>query len=204
MHAVYGGHGIQDIRLVNVWLDFHELATALNLAHQTQRKLLPDIFQEALISIQYRLQHLAYDARERHEVLRLALLALSTTIFHDTDGVKFILHYRPLAERYKTALLSLVQHSNEELPAFILWLAYVGRISVLNPPAHYHWLKDCVIKQTLALNLRSWAETRHVLKTFIWIDMVNDQAGERVFDVEHTSSNTRTMNWSTSRPSTRS
>ncbi|KAK9349642.1 hypothetical protein V1523DRAFT_448792 [Lipomyces doorenjongii] len=57
-----------DIRLVNVWLDHREFTTAVNLGQQTQRKHLPGLFQEALISIQYRLQHLAYDDHSRHEV----------------------------------------------------------------------------------------------------------------------------------------
>lgn len=182
LQAVCRDLEVKDLRLAKVWLDFQELATGLNLAYQTQRKLSPDIFQEALISIQYRLQHLSYDAQGPHELLRLAMLALSTTIFHETVGVKLHLHYRPLAERFRTALQSSLEATHTKWKTFALWLVYIGAISVLDATVDYRWLKGQVVENSVSLNLRTWAETRQALKAFIWIDVVNDKVGERFFE----------------------
>lgn len=53
-----------DIRVVNVWLDLRDFTVSVNLAHQTGRKIAPVLFQEVLISVQYRLYHLAYGTHD--------------------------------------------------------------------------------------------------------------------------------------------
>lgn len=176
-----------DIRLVNVWRDLREFAMAINLAHQTQRKLSPSLFQEALISVQYRLQHLAYDGLDKHEILRVALLAFSASIFLEIHAASVPL--RHLAGQLRTLLQSVQQETNTEWQKLILWLTYVGRISVLDCPEDLGWLKEQSLNATRAIGPKSWVETRQILKSLVWVDVVHDEAGKRFFDDVMTSQN---------------
>jgi hypothetical protein len=47
-----------DLKLINVWLDLYEISRATNIATQTGRKLQPDLLQDVMISVQYRLLNL--------------------------------------------------------------------------------------------------------------------------------------------------
>ena len=169
-----------DMRLVNVWLDLREFATAVNLAHQTQRKLSPGLFQEALISVQYRLQHLSYDGQDRHEILRATMLAASMTIFLEIRSIP--VQYQHLARQLRAMLRSLKSHAHGEWLRLNLWFIFVGRVSVLDTPEDCLWLREQMLITSRALELKSWGGVRQTLKSFIWIDVANDKAGKRFFD----------------------
>jgi hypothetical protein len=72
-----------DHRLVNVWLDLREFCTAANLAVQTKLKIDAKLFQEVVLSVNYRLLLLEYDdkASVDEAILRLGMLAFSITAF---------------------------------------------------------------------------------------------------------------------------
>jgi hypothetical protein len=67
-------------RVFNIWSDLHEFSRAVNIAAQTGRKLDPDILMEVMTSVQYRLLNLGYNNDDNHELLRVVMLAYSTTI----------------------------------------------------------------------------------------------------------------------------
>ena len=71
---------LPDSRLLAIHSDLHEFSRAANLAAQTGRKLEPDLLQDVMVSIQYRLLHLKYDSKDAHELLRVVMLAYSTTV----------------------------------------------------------------------------------------------------------------------------
>ncbi|KAJ9137498.1 hypothetical protein NKR23_g9042 [Pleurostoma richardsiae] len=171
---------VPDMRLVNTWRDLREFTMAVNLAHQAQRKISPEVFQEALISIQYRLHHLSYDKHDRHDMLRIAMLAYTTTIFLEVHGAPA--RYRNLAAQLTTVLRSPEQQPGDRWLKLSLWYVFVGGLSVLDSPENYPWLEEQLCRKTQALGLTDWMETRQVLKSFIWVDVVNDRVGKRFFD----------------------
>lgn len=168
-----------DIRLVNVFLDLREFTTSINLAHQTQRKIPPSLFQEVLISVQYRLQHLSYAINDKQETLRLAMLAFSTTLFLEAHSAP--LYCKSLSCLLREALRVLGQGNDCTELELKLWLFFVGRISILNLPEDQSWLEARVLKINEALGLTTWAEVRSVLKGFLWVDIVHGKAGEMIF-----------------------
>ncbi|KAH8895361.1 hypothetical protein GQ53DRAFT_839014 [Thozetella sp. PMI_491] len=110
-----------DSRLDNVWLDLREFARAINVAVQAKRKIDPELFQETLVSGQYRLLQLSYDSDDAHELLRLGLLAFTTTLFLDTYGIRQ--SYAHLGEQLRTLLRRwLDRTANESPPELNLWL----------------------------------------------------------------------------------
>lgn len=168
-----------DIRLVNVWLDLGELTKAINLAHQTQRKLSPWLFQEALISVQYRLQHLTYDVDDKPEALRLAMLAFSTTMFFKAEAVP--LNYVYLAHKLRAVLSLIGEDASTDWSRLCLWLIFVGRVSVLDSAEDLLLLQRQFLKINLALRLTRWSEARQILKGFMWVDFIHNGAGEDFF-----------------------
>lgn len=171
---------VPDIRLVNVWLDLHELTTAINLSHQTQCKLSSGLFQEALVSVQYRSQHLIYSLDDTQEVLRVAMLAISTTLLLETHDVS--IKYRHLAEKLRVALRSLEQNENDKRLQLTLWLIFVGKLSLLDGPEDSQWLGKKLLETIQSLKMTGWAEIRNTLKSFLWIDGVHDRAGKCFFE----------------------
>ncbi|OKL57909.1 hypothetical protein UA08_06443 [Talaromyces atroroseus] len=141
-----------DWRLINVWHDLRELITAINLAHQTKRKLSSTLFQEALVSVQYRLQHLTYEICDQHEVLRLALLVFSTTTFFHARLISTC--YRDFLRHLDIILHSTDYYLDERSSKLILWFIFVSRLSGIYTPEDYSWMRKQVLQISRSLKLK--------------------------------------------------
>jgi hypothetical protein len=157
--------------MVNIWYDLYEFSKAANIAAQTGRKLEPDLLQEIMISVQYRLLNLAYDDKDAHELLRIAMLAYSTTILpilFSQFGATPSISYPSLHSVLQKALNTFEQTSNEKLKA-LLWLLVIVGISVLDSAP-----TDLQLSQVIqSLSLSSWDEILLILKDFLWIDILH-------------------------------
>ena len=132
-----------------------------------------------MISVQYRLLHLQYGEDDVHELLRVVMLAYSTTIF----PLLFFqfgatpLSYSSLPSYLRRFLIIPEQTSSEKLKA-MLWLLVVVRISILDDE-----LIDFQIFQAVqALDLNSWDEVLVTLKGFLWIDILHNEQTKRLID----------------------
>lgn len=172
------GDSISDPRMVNVWNDLYEFSRAANIATQTGRKLEPGLLREVMISVQYRLLHLQYDKEDTHELLRMVILAYSTTIFpplFSHFGAAPI-SYPSLSGCLQWFLFTLQEPSDEKLKA-LLWLLAVIRISILDDE-----LIDLNLAQTVqALGLNSWDEILTIMKGFLWIEKLHEPQAKRIF-----------------------
>ncbi|OAA55937.1 hypothetical protein SPI_08144 [Niveomyces insectorum RCEF 264] len=191
-----------DRRLVNVWRDLHAFATAVNLAQQAQTKVAPALYQEALISVHYRLHRLNAAASNDNAlpseeagcgVLRLAMLAFSTTVFLEIHSDRF----QPLADAFRSALQCRRRNKKRKqtrvpedgddrqdaalLPELDLWFTFIAAVSVLGGPSDRAWLLETMHEAMAELQLTSWTDTRAVLKRFCWIDCVNDAPAKAFF-----------------------
>jgi hypothetical protein len=81
IHFLLPGNSKPDPRVVNVWHDLYEFSREANIATQVGRKLEANILQEVMISVQYRLLYLQYGEDDAYELLKMVMLAYSTTIF---------------------------------------------------------------------------------------------------------------------------
>lgn len=167
-----------DEHLMNVWIDLRELATAVDLAHQTRRRLSPVLFQEALLSVLYRLERLAYDIHDRNEILRKALLVFATTTFFFTGlvSVHHLNSLRVLEHHFDSSDFCSDKPSLE----LALWIIYVVG-SALDISHDRTWLWK-MLQTSRALNLYNWSESRKLLKSFLWVDVVKNEPGENFFN----------------------
>ncbi|KAH8705808.1 hypothetical protein BGW36DRAFT_368201 [Talaromyces proteolyticus] len=171
---------IPDFRLANVWLDLREFIIAINLAHQTHRTISAELFQETLISVQYRLQHLSYNNCDPHEILRLSMLAISNTIFLKADGDT--IHYQSSAEKLRVALQFRNPKEDRKGLELNLWLIFVNSIYILDLKGDACLLMRDMRTISRELRLSTWEAIRTVLKSFLWVDVMYDKHGKKFFN----------------------
>lgn len=85
-----------------------------------------------------------------------------------------------LADRLKTSLLGQTSPPSAEQASLLLWSLVITWSSIFEEQDQ-EWLRVLLVQTVHTLGLKSWADTRAVLKRFLWIDMMLDGAGERVF-----------------------
>jgi hypothetical protein len=168
-----------DPKIINVWNDLYEISRASNIATQTGQKLQANLFQDVMISAQYRLLHMQYDSKDPHELLRMVMLAYTTTIFSpllsDFGGGR--LSFPSLLSCLQVLLTTLDLSSYEKLKA-LLWLFVIARISISDDELITHQLAQSV----QALNLSSWDEILVIMKGFLWIDVIHTDLAKKLFD----------------------
>jgi hypothetical protein len=173
-----------DPRMVNIWRDLREVVRAINLADQTKRPMDMDIFQQTSISILYRLFHLDIGARSRRldGIVRLAMIVFAERMhLHvPTIGLRWdhmIHQFEQALESVKTS--GLLDAAPEE---FLVWLFFVSKtLPVFATEDFLHWMNRLARDVLAELGLESWAETRIVLKKYLWIDTWHDELGKQLF-----------------------
>jgi hypothetical protein len=200
-----------DQRLVNVWLDLQELSRSTNLAFQTGRKMRGELFQEALISAQYRLLTLGaekhYNSPLVERMAKMGMLAFSTVTFLQMQGMP--MHMEDFATKLRRLLESLASISSHSAPcptttgqmnqgsqpktprpgdteAFLklkLWLLFMGHISVLDQSKHQEFVSSCVSDVMKNLGLSTWPAVRDVLMAHMWVDWTHRAKGKALVDI---------------------
>ncbi|OIW27676.1 hypothetical protein CONLIGDRAFT_444179 [Coniochaeta ligniaria NRRL 30616] len=169
-----------DQRLVNVWVDLKEFCRAANIGVVTGRKLDPELFQEVMTSVQYRLLHLDYgggsgEGGAWHEAIRLSMLAFATTVFLKIRGLE--IGYEDLSRRLRAAMLALDYAGDAVEREMMLWMAFVAGMSMFHGRVDGGWLKDYLS----VAGVTSWKATRSILKDRLWVDCIHDKQGEAVY-----------------------
>ena len=162
-----------DWKLVNIWRDLGEFCRAANIASSTNRNLDPDLYQEVMISVFYRLMRLKFPQGSIDEVLRLGLLAFSTTIFLGIRGIP--MQYDSLVHDLVSALRAIDQSVSEIPSNLSLWLAYFARVMVFHEPEQA-WLTSHLKDQLQSSNLSSCQAVRSLLKSLLWVDCLHDES----------------------------
>lgn len=179
IHLLLPSDSKPDPRMVHIWHDLYEFSRAANIATQTGRKLEANTLQEVMISVQYRLLHLQYGEDNAHEMLRIVMLAYSTTIFpilfSQFGGTP--LSYPSLPSCRRGFLIIPKQASSDKLKA-LLWLLVIVRILILDDE-----LIDLQLAQAVqALDLSSWDEILVILKGFLWVEILHKEQAKRLLD----------------------
>lgn len=171
-----------------IYLDLRVFAQQLNLAQQTKRKVSPQFFQDALISIMYRLLHVNdyLVCARKCETLRMAMLATGASVMlsgRDETGSR----YTWLTARMRECLDYLEQELQERQQDIAwlrvaLWLEIVAGLTVLDAQEDVESAERRVWEIAQILGLTSWAQTRLVLKEFVWIDALQDGPGSKFWE----------------------
>lgn len=171
-----------DNRVVSIWKDLKQFTQICNLAHQTGYKLRRETYIEALTSILYRLLQLSVEDSLVDEALRLGMATLASNLFQRRrDNKQDTNHLRGLLDN---ALQKLggQDHDTRGVPDSILfWLVVQRHMLSLN--GHDNEPDGSLFRELVGrVHLSSWDEARGVLKSALWIDVLNDPQGRAVFE----------------------
>ena len=73
-----------------------------------------------------------------------------------------------------------------EWPKLLLWGLWIARLAVLggvssDPRDDLEWVVMGMKRTINALGLHGWEEVKAVLKQFLWIDVLHDEEGRRIY-----------------------
>lgn len=148
------------------------------MAFGTGRKIPGEVYQETLISTQYRLVKLKFDREDINELLRLGLLAFSSSVFLQGGGLRG--RFGSLSTQLKS-VISAVDWSDPIIRQLSLWFLFSGLVAAVTQE------DDDVFMPLLQERFResgqsSWTGVRGILKGFMWIDALQDKSGRQVYD----------------------
>ncbi|KAG5803039.1 hypothetical protein H9Q74_012221 [Fusarium xylarioides] len=167
-----------DPRLSNVWRDLEEFAKLSNIASQTGRKLQPNIFSEAMVSILYRLLALS-PASASENAFRLGMMTFAASVFFRWRDMKQRQAY--LDETLRDALMELKKTSVQPPSTVLLWILVIWRTNSAQDGCD-EAIEKWFLEVMCGLGICSWSELYSVLKSVLWIDCLFNASSNRILD----------------------
>lgn len=165
-----------DYKLKSAFKDLRDFSALANQLIPARRKLEPEIFQEIMLSVQYRLLVLEYSLDEHplREAIRLGLLAYESTIFLQIQGVKL---KSDLFTSQLREAIEAIPVEGEAIANVKLWLLLIGSMVIFDSKAP--WLAQSIQSLT---GRQTWSQVRRRVKEVMWIDIIHDLAGSEAFE----------------------
>ncbi|KAI1011383.1 hypothetical protein LB504_002279 [Fusarium proliferatum] len=165
-----------DPRLSHVWRDLEEFAKLSNISSQTGRKLQPNIFSEAMVSIFYRLLALAPESASEN-AFRLGMMTFAASIFFRWRDMKQRQAY--LDGSFRDALRELQKASVQPPTTVILWLLVIWRTNSVHDICD-EAIEEWFLEVMGDFGIYSWLELHKVLKSVLWVDCLFDASSKRI------------------------
>ncbi|KAI9155528.1 hypothetical protein HJFPF1_08112 [Paramyrothecium foliicola] len=169
-------HGI-DPRLLDIFNDMRSFTNIVNTLLKSKKKLDPDVHEQSMVSVQYRLLALQYSLDDEEiieEALRTGLLAYEVSIFLYTPGLKN--NYPYLRNRLRECIEKLDPYDPASAD-LQLWLFLIGSICLYNPDEP--WMIPIAAE---LLHGRTWEDCVERVKDIMWVDLVHNPPGLGVFN----------------------
>ncbi|KAI8959062.1 hypothetical protein F5Y11DRAFT_334300 [Daldinia sp. FL1419] len=169
---------ITDNDLAIVWRVLKRFCSFVHLGTQTRRTIRPDIIYETMIAAMYRLLHMRFSIRSIDNAVRQGLLAFCYHVFLQWQDIKpRCCHF---TTAYQACILDLESHEGVS-PRLMLWLLMTGAVSIFNI-ADEAWLRECIEVNIGRCKIRTWKEMHGLLKSFMWIDALDEQQGRNIYN----------------------
>ena len=171
---------VQDLNgnLAEVWLVMRKFCLLANLGIQTRMLIQPATIYGTMTAVMYRLFRMGFAAGTLNESARLGLLAFSHHIFLQWQDMRLPCH--PFSESYRNYLQ--VHVLEDIIPPWIsLWLLMIGAISLFSVSDEL-WLADCLRKQAERCRVKTWKDGQEILKSSMWISLLDDKPGKQIYD----------------------
>jgi hypothetical protein len=165
-----------DPRLSNVWRDLEEFAKLSNIASQTGRKLQPNIFSEAMVSIHYRLLALSPESASEN-AFRLGMMTFAASIFFRWRDMKHRQAY--LDDSFRDALMEMKKSFVQPPVTILLWLLVIWRTNFARGGCD-EAIEEWLLEVMGGLGICSWPELHKTLKSVLCIDCLFDAPSKRV------------------------
>ena len=166
-----------DAGLAGAWSVMRRFGLLVNLGTQTQRLISTKVINETMTSVMYRLLYMRYPSGSLNEGVRLILLAYCYHGFLQWRDVKLPCPH--LQNVFREGTLAL-QQNGEVSARFILWMLMVGAVSIFDVQKD-EWL-GATLRYHARSQQRSWTEVQDILKSFLWIPLLDDEPARSIWD----------------------
>lgn len=168
-----------DPRLQDVWADAREFCALVNLASMTGSKIKPRLFQETMVTLQYRLLHSNTEYSKISHAIQIGVLVFTTTIFLHVAGIPT--RYYWLTSQIRKVLRDYKEFYDVQSRKLRLWLLFVSAVSGLYDGSG-KWLDPSILQTLTDLSLKEWEDVKAILKAHLWIDVLHDSEGKRIME----------------------
>ncbi|KAI1149271.1 hypothetical protein F4825DRAFT_431091 [Nemania diffusa] len=162
--------------LVMSWMALDNFCHLVNSACSSGTRIPKEVFADTMISVMYSLLDQRFEPGSMDELIRLGLLAFSSSVFIQWKFVK--VRYAHFSHMYRDCLMAA--QGVELAPQLSLWLLVVGSISVFDTEDD-GWLKPALRTTMQQCQIESWIDLRDVLQAFLWIGLCHDDLGSSLF-----------------------
>ena len=167
-----------DCHLAEVWLVMKKFCLLVNLGTQTRMRIQPTTIYGTMRAVMYRLLRMSFVAGTLDESSRLGLLAFTHHVFLQWQDMKLSSHL--LSKSYRNYLQV---HALKDTipPRMSLWLLMIGAISLFDVSDEL-WLADYLQRQAERCGIKTWKDGQQILKSFMWITLLDDNSGKQSYD----------------------
>lgn len=167
--------------LSEIWDTLGTFCDFINDARSHREKISERLFLDAMASTMYHLSNLGRMSDRIDEAFRLAMLAFSARTFLQWRGFSIPLTW--LVSQCMHAVVPLIGSPERPIDArSLLWLSMVLRLSLPSVGIERSEMLDVWLAKTFqSCHLTSWKQVKNVLGSYLWIDIVDDVAGETLY-----------------------
>ncbi|KAK0701121.1 hypothetical protein B0H67DRAFT_595870 [Lasiosphaeris hirsuta] len=178
-HSLASHLASPDASLAQAWRALSEFSAVINFAADSGQLITTDHLLDTMGSAMYRLLDMqgGFAAGSSDEVVRLGLLAFASSTFLQWKYLGGSYAHLSAALREALARVTVLQLP----PKVVVWLVMVGAASVFGE-ADDGWLRPMLLLNIRLCDVCSWSEMRDMLDSLMWIGMLYDKAGKRLYD----------------------
>lgn len=167
-----------DKDLATAWLAMKKFCLLVNLGTQTERFIRLEIIYETMIAVFYRVLDMSFAKGSMDDSARQGLLCFCYHVFLQWQDIRPSYHHFPAA--YRSCILDF-ERVDGGSSRYMLWLLMTGATSIFNVP-NEDWLRERLRKYASRCEVKTWKDMQEILKSFMWIALLDDQPGKRIFD----------------------
>ncbi|KAG9232231.1 hypothetical protein BJ875DRAFT_486285 [Amylocarpus encephaloides] len=164
--------------LATSWQVLKRFCLLVNLGTQTQRLISPEIIHGTMTAVIYRLLHMSFPTGSIDATVHLGLLAFSHHVFLQWQDIRPPYYHFP--DAYKNSILGLksVDGISRQLT---LWLLMVGANSLFYL-SDETWMRELLRESVVRCQAKTWKEVQEILKSYMWIPLLDEEPGKRLYD----------------------
>ncbi|CAM1503332.1 Fc.00g081080.m01.CDS01 [Cosmosporella sp. VM-42] len=170
---------LMDNDLSTAWQVMRRFCLLVNIGTQTHSLIRSQIIHETMAAVIYRLLHMDFVVGSIDETLRNGLLAFSYHIFLQWQDIK--VPHSHFSNSHRNCLRGL-KHVKGASNQLVIWLLMTGAISLFDI-SNEAWLREDLREHAERCQVRTWKEMQDILKSFMWVPLLDEQPGEQIYDL---------------------
>lgn len=166
-----------DTHVAQAWQIMARFCSLVNLAVDANGRIPWELFLETMTSVMYSLQYMSFPTGSLNELVRLALLALSSHVFLQWKSIP--VSFDHLAASYRDSLLhaDALRHLS---PQATSWLLMSGAVTVFTE-SDDHWLRPLLKDYFYNVEVTTWSQMQKLLNSFLWVPILQENIGRTIF-----------------------